>query len=222
VISLLEEDILIGILDELSFKISVTDDVLIASVSTDSLFSMFKAETNVRHLVTTRYLGIRALLTRWVGHSFDSTIRELIRSLTTELTKSEKSPESLRRENAAVVIQRNWRGYSQRSRLKKMTMGFVKLQLMFRKKWKRQKEHDENALLEKQKSQAKACHQIKRMRESHEKMLVLVEAVAASGVDALLQQNEEEAAVKIQSRWRGVTARGKVKVDTMIRQTLNG
>uniref|UniRef100_K1QXP7 IQ calmodulin-binding motif-containing protein 1 n=1 Tax=Magallana gigas TaxID=29159 RepID=K1QXP7_MAGGI len=111
---------------------------------------------------------------------------------------------------AATVIQTIWRGFIARKKLQKANKAFSKFQNTYRRKQR---------IMEKRKEEAKVAMELERrlklnrqkiMREFKEKQLHTIEILPAAHVEKYMQNEQIQAAVKIQRIWRGHNCRQSI------------
>ncbi|XP_019378132.1 PREDICTED: IQ calmodulin-binding motif-containing protein 1 [Gavialis gangeticus] len=200
-----DEKILHSILDELIYKLSSTTNPVIGNAATKSLLLVAESHPHLVNLLSTRYKGLKTLLSKqWAGKGFGRDLNQILDLLYSE---SYQEGEIQRQQKAARLIQSAWRGYQTRKRFKKLPKAVTALQRSFRAKrqqglqlLKRQKE--EEAL----KQQLQLQRQ-RAMRLFHERQLTLLEIVHPREVNRHKQELEGKSALTIQKLWRGYRAR---------------
>ncbi|XP_065527532.1 IQ calmodulin-binding motif-containing protein 1 isoform X2 [Lathamus discolor] len=201
-----DEETLHSVLDELVYKLSATTNPVIGNAATKLLLVVAKFCKQLVKLLTTRYKGLKGLLSKqWTGKGFDRDLSQLLDLL--YLEQSNGKGEMQRQHRAACIIQAMWRGFQTRKRLKKLPQAVTTLQRSFRAKreqelqyLKKQKE-DEALKLQMQLQRQRA------MRLFHERQLALLKIVHASQVDKYMEEMEGKSALTIQRFWRGYRAR---------------
>merc|ERR1719383_412987 len=119
-LSELSESTLSGFLDELSFKVSSTEDTLDAKTSIGALLTVAEKREEYVTLLQQRYEGLATLITRWASRGFDGSIRRLL-SLLDPSSSATSDDASQRSTVAATVIQKTWRGHRIRRRMTKLS-----------------------------------------------------------------------------------------------------
>ncbi|XP_068543585.1 IQ calmodulin-binding motif-containing protein 1 [Anas acuta] len=201
-----DEETLHSVLDELVYKLSSTTNPVIGNAATKLLLLIAKFCKQLLNLLTTRYKGLKVLLSKqWIGKGFDRDLSQLLDLLYLEQSSGKKEMQRLHQ--AACIIQAAWRGFQTRKRLKKLPQAVTILQRSFRAKREQERQH-----LEKQKEDEalKLQMQLQRqraMRLFHERQLALLEIIHASQVNKHLQEMEVKSALTIQRFWRGYRAR---------------
>ncbi|XP_062611970.1 IQ calmodulin-binding motif-containing protein 1-like, partial [Saccostrea cucullata] len=108
---------------------------------------------------------------------------------------------------AAVVIQTIWRGFITRKKLRKADKAFSKFQNTYRRR---------QIVMERRKEEARQALELERrlklnrqkiLREFKEKQLHTIEILPAAHVEKYLQNEQIQAAIKIQRNWRGFHSR---------------
>uniref|UniRef100_A0A8C3GD34 IQ motif containing B1 n=1 Tax=Cairina moschata TaxID=8855 RepID=A0A8C3GD34_CAIMO len=192
-----DEETFHSVLDELVYKLSSATNPVIGNAATKLLLLIAKFCKQLLNLLTTRYKGLKVLLSKqWTGKGFDKDLSQLLDLLYLEQLHQ-----------AACIIQAAWRGFQTRKRLKKLPQAVTILQRSFRAKREQERQH-----LEKQKEDEalKLQMQLQRqraMRLFHERQLALLEIIHASQVNKHLQETEVKSALTIQRFWRGYRAR---------------
>ncbi|KFV20320.1 IQ calmodulin-binding motif-containing protein 1, partial [Tauraco erythrolophus] len=201
-----DEEALHSVLDELVYKLSSTTNPVIGNAATKLLLLVAKFCKQLVKLLTTRYKGLKRLLSKqWTGKGFDRDLSQLLDLLYVE--QSNGKGEMQRQHQAACVIQAMWRGFQTRKRLKRLPQAVTTLQRSFRAKREQELQH-----LKKQKEDEALKLQIqlqrqRAMRLFHERQLALLEIIHASQVDKYMEEMEEKSALTIQRFWRGHRAR---------------
>ncbi|KAM4668513.1 IQ calmodulin-binding motif-containing protein 1 isoform 2-T4 [Amazona ochrocephala] len=201
-----DEETLHSVLDELVYKLSSTTNPAIGNAATKLLLVVAKFCKQLVKLLTTRYKGLKGLLSKqWTGKGFDRDLSQLLDLL--YLEQSNGKGEMQRQHQAACVIQAMWRGFQTRKRLKKLPHAVTTLQRSFRAKREQELQH-----LKKQKEDEalKLQMQLQRqrsMRLFHERQLALLKIIHASQVDKYMEEMERKSALTIQRFWRGYRAR---------------
>jgi len=194
---LLSSAVISGFLDELSFKISATEDPVEAAGAMNVLLRFLQRDSLLK-LVKNEYDGLTSLTARWAGHGFDASIRQLLK-----LLSYQNEDDTSNRDLYATKIQKHWRGWRTRKRLGALTRIVSNVQRAFRARQNGKKEAAADAFAKHLAQKEKASEMSKLMRQSREKRLEIVSLTPASEVDALLCRSEVEAAVVLQRRWRG-------------------
>ncbi|XP_057286311.1 IQ calmodulin-binding motif-containing protein 1 isoform X1 [Pezoporus wallicus] len=201
-----DKETLHSVLDELVYKLSATTNPVIGNAATKLLLVVAKFCKQLVKLLTTRYKGLKGLLSKqWTGKGFDRDLSQLLDLL--YLEQSSGKGEMQRQHQAACIIQATWRGFQTRKRLKKLPQAVTTLQRRFRAKREQELQH-----LKKQKEDEalKLQMQLQRqraMRLFHERQLALLKIIHASQVDKYMEEMEGKSALTIQRFWRGYRAR---------------
>ncbi|NXY48949.1 IQCB1 protein, partial [Ceuthmochares aereus] len=203
---LVDEKTLHSVLDELVYRLSSTTNPVIGSAATKLLLLVAKFCKQLVKLLTTRYKGLKRLLSKqWTGKGFDTDLSQLLVLL--HLEQSNGKGEMQKQHQAACIIQATWRGFQTRKRLRKLPQAVTTLQRSFRAKREQELQHlkkqkeDEDLKLQMQLQRQRA------MRFFHERQLALLEIIHASQVNKYLEEMEEKSALTIQRFWRGYRAR---------------
>ncbi|NXJ77621.1 IQCB1 protein, partial [Trogon melanurus] len=200
------DETLHSVLDELVYKLSSTSNPVVGNAATKLLLLVAKFCKQLVKLLTTRYKGLKDLLSKqWSGKGFDRDLSQLLDLL--YLDQSSGKGEMQRQHQAACIIQAMWRGFQTRKRLKKLPQAVITLQRSFRAKREQELQH-----LKKQKEDEalKLQMQLQRqraMRLFHERQLALLEIIHASQVNKYMEEMEGKSALTIQRFWRGYRAR---------------
>ncbi|XP_078378512.1 IQ calmodulin-binding motif-containing protein 1-like [Oculina patagonica] len=205
----LEPNVLYSILDEIVFKISASEESSIGRAS----IRLILTATNIHPplveiLLSKRYRGLKAYLSKWKARGFDNDVKRLV-SLLEAGTIAQA--EQVRLSRAATVIQAFYRGSKQRHSLKQAELGIILLQRKFRQRRldkertrHKEKRHEEHKLAIEQK-------RINEFRSSMQKQLKLLEGVPAREVNLFMAENQVNAASKIQATFRGMMGRRKYR-----------
>ena len=197
VINRLNTDVIQSILDELVYIIGGNDEILaVASLKVLALLS--SSSVSVFDLICERYKGVSVLLQRWTKTSMDSNMLKFVSTL---LERVKASDEEHKLFKAALVIQSGWRGYVTRRKLKKMKKGIVQLQRLFRKR----KAERETKMLNKSQGSGsdKEVIEILTARKQSEQQIALLVELSGTNFSKYLMEQKQQAAIKIQSWWRG-------------------
>ncbi|NXX77006.1 IQCB1 protein, partial [Urocolius indicus] len=200
------EETLHSVLDELVYKLSSTTNPVVGNAATKVLLLVVKFCKQLVELLTTRYKGLKGLLSKqWAGKGFDRDLSQLLDLLYSEQSNGKGEMQS--QHQAACKIQAMWRGYQTRKRLKKLPQAVTILQRSFRAKREQELRHlktqkeDEALKLQMQLQRQRA------MRLFHERQLALLQIIHASQVNKYLEEMEGKSALTIQRFWRGYRAR---------------
>uniref|UniRef100_A0A452IHI3 Uncharacterized protein n=1 Tax=Gopherus agassizii TaxID=38772 RepID=A0A452IHI3_9SAUR len=203
-----DEKILHSVLDELVYKLSSTTNPVTGNAATKVLLSVAESHPQLVELLSTRYRGLRTLLSKqWAGKGFDRNLNQLSDLLYSE---SCRKGEMQRLHQAACLIQAVWRGFQTRKRLKTLPIAVTALQRSFRAKRKQELQHLKRLKEDETLRQQLQLQRQRAMRLFHERQLTLLEIVHAGQVDRYIQEMEGKAALTIQRHWRGYRARRKV------------
>ncbi|KAM9123607.1 IQ calmodulin-binding motif-containing protein 1 isoform 3-T7 [Pangshura tecta] len=203
-----DEKILHSVLDELVYKLSSTTNPVTGNAATKVLLSVAESHPQLVELLSTRYRGLRTLLSeQWAGKGFDRNLNQLLDLLYSE---SCRKGEKQRLHQAACLIQAAWRGFQTRKRLKTLPKAVTALQRSFRAKRKQELQHLKRLKEDETLRQQLQLQRQRAMRVFHERQLTLLEMVHAGQVDRYIQEMEGKAALTIQRHWRGYRARRKV------------
>nr|XP_042699015.1 IQ calmodulin-binding motif-containing protein 1 isoform X3 [Chrysemys picta bellii] len=203
-----DEKILHSVLDELVYKLSSTTNPVTGNAATKVLLSVAESHPQLVELLSTRYKGLRTLLSKqWAGKGFDRNLNQLSDLLYSE---SCRKGEMQRLHQAACLIQAVWRGFLTRKRLKTLPIAVTALQRSFRAKRKQELQHLKRLKEDETLRQQLQLQRQRAMRLFHERQLTLLEIVHAGQVDRYIQETEGKAALTIQRHWRGYRTRRKV------------
>lgn len=201
----LEPNVINGILDEIVFKISASDESTLARASIRLILTATDIfPPLVEILLSKRYRGLKAYLGKWKARGFDSDVKRLVALLD---AGSLARAEEMRLTRAATIIQAFYRGSKERQSLKRAEWGITLLQRKFRQnRLDKQRMNAE----EKEREISKLAIEQKRINEfrsSMQKQLKMLESVPAREVNLFIAQNQEKAASKIQAAYRGMVGR---------------
>ncbi|XP_007071950.2 IQ calmodulin-binding motif-containing protein 1 [Chelonia mydas] len=203
-----DEKILHSVLDELVYKLSSTTNPVTGNATTKLLLSVAESHPQLVELLSTRYKGLRTLLSKqWSGKGFDRNLNQLLDLLYSEFCRK---GEMQRLHQAACLIQAVWRGFQTRKRLKTLPKVVTALQRSFRAKREQELQHLKRLKEDETLRQQLQLQRQRAMRLFHERQLTLLEIVQPGQVDRHIQEMEGKAALIIQRHWRGYRARRKV------------
>ncbi|XP_060591516.1 IQ calmodulin-binding motif-containing protein 1-like [Ruditapes philippinarum] len=189
-----------SIMDELIYKLSVESSVILATGAVKCILCICEYHKPMVAALSTRYRGLRLLLARWEDKGFSRDLKSLHRLLdagNAQRAEMEKNYDS------AVMIQANWKGYITRRKLARANKSFAKFQKAFRN---RRKVKEETMTRQKHQSEVEYKGLVNRqriMREFRERQLHCIEILPASKVEKYLENEQIQAATKIQKLWRG-------------------
>ncbi|XP_046355575.2 IQ calmodulin-binding motif-containing protein 1-like [Haliotis rufescens] len=206
-LSQIDQKIVYSILDELIYKISVNNNVAVGAAATKCILKICDAFRLIVDVLCTRYKGLRPLLGKWHGKGFARELKQLLVLLD---TGSAKKAEMEKYHLAAIYLQACWKGCITRIKLRRANAAFKKFQRTYRLK----KEKEER-FREQTKIDAEFYHHLKLnrqriMREFKERRLHLIEIMPAVQIPRFLQREQSDAAVKIQTMWRGHKERNRL------------
>lgn len=208
---------LYSIMDELIYKLSVEMSVVLATGATKCILCICEYHKPMVAALSTRYRGLRPLLSKWEDKGFSRDLKSLHRLLdagNAQRAEMEKNYDS------AVMIQANWKGFITRKKLAKANKSFAKFQKAFRN---RQKLKEDTLIRQKNQSEVEYKGLVNRqriMREFRERQLHCIEILPASKVETYLQNEQIQAATKIQKMWRGYSERNQLSGRRdLVRQT---
>ncbi|XP_013413711.1 IQ calmodulin-binding motif-containing protein 1 [Lingula anatina] len=204
VFSTLSERLVNSILDELVYKLSASTNMDIGSATTRILLTICDTNPPMVEQICIRYRGLRPLLSKWTGKGFGKDLKQLILLLESGSAHRAKM-ERLHR--AATTIQAMWRSFQTRNQLKKADRAFAKLQRSFRVKRERTQKERENEQLQSELEHQLLLARRKAIRESRLKQLELLSIMPAAKSQKYLESVQENAALKIQTSWKGHRAR---------------
>ena len=204
--SSLPHDILYSLLDELVFKLSGEQERA-ALLSLELMGTFAVMNHQIVDLISSRYTGILLLAEKWSAKKKSSvSVTNFISQLKAcvELENHDRV-----HHQSAAIIQAAWRGYAARRKLKNMQKGIRKFQRMYReRKAKKLKQEEESRAL-KTLNTAKALNLKSQRLTFHEKQLQVMEQLPASEIGRFVTQQEDAAAIVVQSWWRSRLARAR-------------
>lgn len=196
---LLPPDILQDLLDELVFKLSSKEE-RVAVLTLELMAIIATVNPAMVDLISSRYTGVLDLAIKWNNQQRSSpNVTSFISQLKAQV---EVEGQDGIHHRAAAMIQSVWRGYTTRKKLKKMQQGIMKFQQMYRRK------KAEKLKQEQQNRTTKALFTVKELNLKserltfHKKQLSVIEQLPASEISRFVTQQENEAAIAIQSWWR--------------------
>ncbi|KAK7495678.1 hypothetical protein BaRGS_00013125 [Batillaria attramentaria] len=194
-----EEDVL-NLMDELIYKLSVNNDISIAASATRCVLRFCDHHKPLVEILFSRYKGLRLLLKRWEGRGFERDLRQMYTLLD---SGSALKAQSQMKHDAASYIQARWKGFATRRRLRKANKAFAKFQRSYRLK-KAEEEHELLATrMETELQRQMMAKRRKLMLQFKEKQLQTLEILPADQIEKFLTKEKSAAALKIQARWRG-------------------
>lgn len=200
VLSKVKEDDVLNLMDELIYKLSVNNDISVASCATRCLLRFCEQHKPLVEVLFSRYRGLRPLLRRWEGRGFERDLRQLYTLLD---SGSALKAQSQRKHDAASYIQARWKGFATRRRLRKADIAFAKFQRSYRLK-KAAEEHELLTTRVQTELQRQMMAQRRKIRlKFKERQLQTLEILPAAQIEKFLTKEKSEAALKIQARWRG-------------------
>jgi len=122
-------------------------------------------------------------------------------------------------DNNATLIQKTWRGYIARKRLKKLNKSFAKLQNKYRARKNLESEKKQKKLaLDELRFQLMLEHR-RKQRQRNIKMMELIEILPPNQIEKYMEKQREYSAVIIQANFRGYRERKLLekKKDIMIK-----
>lgn len=106
-----------------------------------------------------------------------------------------------------MIIQKTWRGYQERKRLRKLNEGFSKFQKIYQAKREvKDKRKQKQMARDELKFQLVLEHR-RRQRQKKVKLLELLEILPADKIEDYLEKQRQYSATKIQAGFRGYRAR---------------
>lgn len=208
IIQELQEDDINNIMDELVYKITATNEIVIASAVTRSILTIIEDNPKITLILYERYKGLKQLINRWIGKGFDSELKQFIYILD---SGSAKSAHEYRINHAATIIQAAFKGYKERKMLKSAHLAMSKLQQKLRHQLQQKVA---KRIKDKELEISKRELDIKRRRDmlkSKERQFQALNAIPAAKMSQYFTKSEELAARRIQAGWRGLIARRKFK-----------
>ena len=122
-------------------------------------------------------------------------------------------------DNNATLIQKTWRGYVARKRLKKLNKSFSKLQNKFRANRNLEMEKKQKKLASDELRFQLMLEHRRRQRKRNIKMLEIIEILPPNQIENYMEKQREYSAVIIQANFRGYRERKilEKKKDHMIK-----
>ena len=195
-------DVLQNILDELVYKLSGKGKRA-AVLSLKLLASIVHYSPNVLEVVLSRYRGLHTVVSQFrkedLGQDVDQFIVKLEMRAATEV-------EAQICNQAAVVIQAAWRGYTTRKKIKTVHKGIQRFQQLYRKKKVERLRRKEEEIEMKSSQAVKQELQQSSWIKFREKQMALLEQLPASDLDRFMRTQKIQAATTIQSWWRSKQA----------------
>eukprot|EP00118_Oscarella_pearsei_P008415 m.43145 g.43145 ORF g.43145 m.43145 type:complete len:587 (+) comp33418_c0_seq1:92-1852(+) len=207
VVTTVDQVLISNLLDEIVFKISSTQEALIACSAIRVGLCLVDASRSLLPLFIAQYSGLKPLIGKWKRQGFDEDVNQLVAFL--EVDQEEKLAEK-RRNDAACCIQAHWRGCRTRKQLTVAQAGIVKLQRLVRDRLLQKREGKETARLSAVVQQAKEDQYRQEMRQSMMKQMQYMQHMPAGKIDDYLMERESKASTVLQTRYRGLLARRKV------------
>lgn len=205
----LEPNVLYSILDETVFKISASEESSVARASIHLILTATDVHPPILEiLLSKRYRGLKAYLSKWKARGFDNDVKRLVSLLE---AGSIAQAEQMRLSRAATAIQAFYRGSRQRQRLKQAELGIILLQRKFRQRRLDKERAREKGKRREERKLALEQKRINEFRSSMQKQLKMLESVPAREVNLFMEENQVKAASKIQAAFRGMVARKKYR-----------
>ena len=202
----LSQDDVSNLVDELVFKISSSQESIIACAAIKVMLAFADVIPSLSQFYVAQYSSLRPLISKWRNQGFDDDVKQLLRLLEED---REEEMRLMVQNQAASKIQSTWRAYNTRQQMERMKRGILKLQRIVRRKQTVERERREKEKLSRLEKELKEEKYRKEMRASLHTQLQLLEHVPAQKVNSFLMEREERAAVILQSQWRGLIARRK-------------
>lgn len=205
----LEPNVLHSILDETVFKISASEESSVARASIHLILTATDVHPPILEiLLSKRYRGLKAYLSKWKARGFDNDVKRLVSLLE---AGSIAQAEQMRLARAATAIQAFYRGSKQRQRLKQAELGIILLQRKFRQRRFDKEREKEKRKRRQEHKLAQEQKRVNEFRSSMQKQLKMLESVPAREVNLFMEDNQVKAASKIQAAFRGMVARKKYR-----------
>jgi myosin heavy subunit len=150
------------------------------------------------------YRGLNFIVNKWKHRDLDKEV--------TEFQDAWNGAYQARVTNAeidekAMIIQKTWRGYQERKRLRKLNEGFSKFQKIYQAKREfKDKRKQKQMARDELKFQLVLEHR-RRQRQKKVKLLELLEILPADKIEDYLEKQRQYSATKIQAGFRGYRAR---------------
>lgn len=203
----LEPNVLHSILDETVFKISASEESSVARASIRLILTATDVHPPILEvLLSKRYRGLKAYLSKWKARGFDHDVKRLVSLLE---AGSIAQAEQMRLSRAATAIQAFYLGSKQRQRLKQAELGIILLQRKFRQRRLDKEREKEKGKRRQERKLAQEQKRINEFRSSMQKQLKMLESVPAREVNLFMEENQVKAASTIQAAFRGMVARKK-------------
>lgn len=203
-ISKLEEKFLYPILDEIIYKYSTSNLIDVGVSATQLLVTMCQLDKNLIRLIYRRYKGLKLLLSKWYGKGIGKELNEFIRFIDmADQTKTEDEREAY----YATLIQKTWRGYSTRKKLKQTSKAIAKFQRLFRKKHQMKLELEARQQEENEMRYRLSIEHCRQMRQRKLEMREILEIIPSNQIDKYFEKQRTLAATKIQAWYKGCRQR---------------
>ena len=198
-------DVLQNILDELVYKLSGKGKRT-AILSLKMLANIVHYSPNVLEVVLSRYKGLHTVVSQFKNEGLGQDVDQFIVKLE---MRAATNVEAQICNQAAVVIQAAWRGYTTRKKIRTIHKGIQRFQQLYRKKKAERLRRKEEEVRMKSSQAVKQELQQSSWIKFHEKQMALLEQLPASDVDRFMQTQKIQAATTIQSWWRSKQAQKK-------------
>lgn len=203
------QDVLTSILDELVYKLSGNDKDG-ASLSLRVLALLSISLPGLIDTLNNSYAGLLTLAEKWVQK--DQELGAAEKYLIAELeSRADGQGEVDEKHKAAIFIQASWRGYASRKKMVAAKRGIMRFQQLYRKR----KSEKLVRRATQEKTEMKVTLQQTYLKTSqlafHTKQLSQYEQLPASELQEFILKEENMAAARIQSTWRGFSARSQYK-----------
>lgn len=208
-LSNLSDESVLLLLNEAVAQLALSSDSAVGGASVRLILLMANQLGLRLHALLLNFKGLDRLLEKdWRGRGFDQEVNQLISFFHQEKTAiSRQSEASTERVRAACVIQAAWRSFQTRRRVKSLSRAVGTLQRRYRARRRRVQEQEAVQQWEEQLRYQVCVRRQQARRRFHQKQRELLLLLPADQVRPYLEECERQAAVVIQSSWRGFRER---------------
>ncbi|KAL1022038.1 hypothetical protein UPYG_G00021450 [Umbra pygmaea] len=207
----LKKEPLSVMLDDIVYRMAHTSDPTVGGAAIRTLLLIARQQDSSLKLIIHRFKGLEGMVgCEWRGRGFDDEVDQLIKLLQREISQP---AENMQQEwpsecvRAACVIQAAWRSFQTRRRVKSLPGAVSCLQRSFRERRQTRLRQVEAVRCEEELRLQMCLRRQRARRDFHQKQLQLLYILPPGQVQQYLGEVERQAAVRIQTVWRGYRER---------------
>ncbi|PAA91433.1 hypothetical protein BOX15_Mlig028510g2 [Macrostomum lignano] len=198
-----------SLMEEMIYDLATGDSAELAGETIRTLLAIVRNYPDSLEALIMKYSGLRLLLTKWTGQvTFGRELQDFVRLL--DAKSGDRATMELKI-RAATMIQSYWRSFKVRRELKKANKSLAKFQRKFRQRQQARKEQSETTRMRRELEYEVAIRRRKLLAEKREMEVKLMSTLPASTVRTHVQKQQEEAAIRIQARYKSWRERGKLE-----------